>query len=138
MAYLNTGARKTTILTGRQRRLWISALIIEELTLINWRDKSSSKGNFLEDFFVGRKFLHATPRTITQGDSSLYIGLTGARHPANCSEPFAKGLGYKTTPVDDFLVFNMAFGKTVPDISANAIANLGYADVRFSEPVYPR
>jgi 2-methylfumaryl-CoA hydratase len=39
--------------------------------------------------------------------------------------------------VDDLLVFHLVLGKTVPDISLNAIANLGYAVGRFGEPVYP-
>ena len=39
--------------------------------------------------------------------------------------------------MDDLLVFNTVFGKTVPDISLNAIANLGYAECVFSNPVYP-
>jgi 2-methylfumaryl-CoA hydratase len=38
--------------------------------------------------------------------------------------------------VDDLLAFHIAFGKTVPDISVNAVANLGYADVRFLQPVF--
>lgn len=96
----------------------------------------SPAGNFFEDFFIGRKFQHATPRTVTQGDSSLYIALTGARHPLHCAAPLAQAFGYKAIPIDDFLVFNIAFGKTVPDISANAIANLGYAGLRFLEPVF--
>ena len=41
------------------------------------------------------------------------------------------------SPVDDLLVFHIVFGKTVPDISLNAVANLGYADCRFLAPVYP-
>ena len=39
--------------------------------------------------------------------------------------------------IDDLLAFHIVFGKTVPDISLNAVANLGYADGRFGEPVYP-
>jgi 2-methylfumaryl-CoA hydratase len=35
------------------------------------------------------------------------------------------------------LVFHIVFGKTVPDISINAIANLGYAAGRYLAPVYP-
>ncbi len=92
--------------------------------------------NYFEDFTVGRSFVHATPRTVTEGDASLYIALTGARATAHCSEPVAKALGHRATPIDDLLVFHIAFGKTVPDISYNAIANLGYADVRFLAPVY--
>lgn len=92
--------------------------------------------NFFEDFAVGRVFRHATPRTLTAGDAAAYIALTGARHVVHCAEPVAKALGHRACPLDDFLVFNVAFGKTVPDISYNAIANLGYADVRFTAPVY--
>jgi 2-methylfumaryl-CoA hydratase len=93
-------------------------------------------GRFFEDFVFNEVIQHATPRTITAGDCALYIALYGARQPLFCSEPFAQSLGYKTTPVDDLLAFHIAFGKTVPDISVNAVANLGYADVRFIQPVF--
>lgn len=93
-------------------------------------------GYFFEDYRVGQKFVHATPRTITQGDIALYQALTGSRNPLHCSEPFARSLGYPSMPVDDLLVFNIAFGKTVADISYNAVANLGYADCRFAQPVF--
>ena len=79
---------------------------------------------------------HASPRTITAGDCALYIGLYGSRNPLHCSELFAQSLGYKIAPIDDLLAFHIAFGKTVPDISVNAVANLGYADVRFIQPVF--
>lgn len=100
---------------------------------------SHSKVNmsrFFEDFVLNEVIQHATPRTITAGDCSLYIALYGSRISLHCSEPFAQSLGYKTTPVDDLLAFHIAFGKTVPDISVNAVANLGYADVRFLQPVF--
>ena len=93
-------------------------------------------GYFFEHYHVGQKFRHAIPRTITQGDVALYQALTGSRLPLNCSEPFAQSLGYPSMPVDDLLVFHIAFGKTVPDISYNAVANLGYADCRFLQPVF--
>jgi 2-methylfumaryl-CoA hydratase len=95
------------------------------------------EGWFFEDYALGQRFSHATPRTITAGDVALYIALTGARQPAHCAEPVARALGHPACPVDDLLAFHVAFGKTVPDISYNAVANLGYADVRFLEPVYP-
>jgi 2-methylfumaryl-CoA hydratase len=93
-------------------------------------------GYFFEDYAVGRRFRHATPRTLSEGDASVYIALTGARQPLHCSVPLARAMGHRAAPMDDLLVFNVAFGKTVPDISYNAIANLGYADVRFLAPVY--
>ena len=93
-------------------------------------------GNYFEDLTTGLEIEHAVPRTLTEGDASMYIALTGARQPAHCCLPLALALGHRACPLDDFLVFNVAFGKTVPDISYNAIANLGYADVRFLAPVY--
>jgi 2-methylfumaryl-CoA hydratase len=95
-----------------------------------------NQSRFFEDFKLNEVIQHATPRTITQGDASLYIALTGERNPIHCSDSFAISLGYKATPIDDLLAFHIAFGKTVPDISVNAVANLGYADVRFLHPVF--
>jgi 2-methylfumaryl-CoA hydratase len=95
------------------------------------------RGNFFEDFHIGQVLHHATPRTITDGDCALYIALTGSRQILHCAQPVAHALGYRNHTVDDLLTFHIAFGKTVPDISVNAVANLGYADVRFLLPVYP-
>jgi 2-methylfumaryl-CoA hydratase len=97
----------------------------------------TSRGNFFEDFAVGRVLRHATPRTVTEGDVSLYAALYGARFAVQSAETVAVGLGYPRRPVDDLLVFHIVFGKTVPDISLNAVANLGYADCVFEAPVYP-
>jgi 2-methylfumaryl-CoA hydratase len=93
-------------------------------------------GNFFEDFQVGAHLAHATPRTLTEGDRALYIGLTGARHLLHCNAAAARGVGYADAPLDDVLVFHTVFGKSVPDISLNAVANLGYAECRFHRPVF--
>ncbi|MGZ8261957.1 MAG: MaoC family dehydratase [Methylotenera sp.] len=95
-----------------------------------------SSGNYFEDFRLGQVIDHATPRTIGEGEVALYIALTGARQILHSAEPVAQSLGYKDRPVDDLLAFHIAFGNTVTDISVNAVANLGYADVRFLHPVY--
>src|SRR5712691_2144792 len=94
-------------------------------------------GNFFEDFRIGQVIAHATPRTVTAGDVALYNGLFGARFAVQSSDYFARAIGYPHAPVDDLLVFHIVFGKTVPDISINAVANLGYAGCRFLGPVYP-
>ena len=93
-------------------------------------------GHFFEDFRLGQVMRHATPRTVSEGDSALYIALTGARHVLASSRPVANSLGYRDRPIDDLLAFHIAFGKTVQDVSLNAIANLGYADVHFVAPVF--
>jgi 2-methylfumaryl-CoA hydratase len=97
----------------------------------------TSPGNFFEDFSLGQQIRHATPRTVTLGDVALYNALFGARFAVQSSDAFAQKIGYPRSPLDDLLVFHIVFGKTVPDISLNAVANLGYADCRFLKPVYP-
>lgn len=94
------------------------------------------RGNFFEDFRLGQVIRHGTPRTLTDGDAAVYLALTGARHVASSSVIAARELGFAARPLDDLLVFNVAFGKTVPDVSLNAVANLGYAELRFLAPVF--
>ncbi|SMF10169.1 L-erythro-3-methylmalyl-CoA dehydratase [Tistlia consotensis] len=97
----------------------------------------TNPGYFFEDFRLGQRLVHATPRTVTEGEVSLYVALTGSRFPLNSSDLFAGACGLEAAPLDDLLVFHLAFGKTVPDVSLNAVANLGYADCRFGVPVFP-
>src|ERR1700736_1408449 len=96
----------------------------------------TNAGNFFEDFRLGHVIEHATPRTVTAGDAALYVALYGTRFAVQSSDAFAQAIGYPRAPVDDFLVFHIVFGKTVSDISLNAVANLGYAGCRFLAPVY--
>ncbi|WP_269758725.1 hypothetical protein [Variovorax sp. E3] len=87
------------------------------------------KSNFFEDFRLGQIIHHATPRTVSDGDISAYLALTGSRFAIHCADTVARELGHPQRPLEDLLVFNIAFGKTVPDLSVNAVANLGYADL---------
>lgn len=97
----------------------------------------TNTGRFFEDFTLGETIRHATPRTLTVGDQALYTALYGSRFAVASSEHFAQAIGYKRAPLDDLLVFHTVFGKTVPDVSLNAVANLGYAEGRFLAPAYP-
>ncbi len=97
----------------------------------------SNPGHYFEDFYVGMELNHATPLTVSVGDISLYRALTGSRHALFSAETFARASGYDGLPIDPLLAFHVVFGKTVPDISLNAVANLGYADGRFPVAVYP-
>lgn len=96
----------------------------------------TDSGRFFEDFRLGEVIRHATPRTVTSGDVSLYTALYGSRFAVQSADSFAAGIGYPRSPVDDLLVFHIVFGKTVPDVSLNAVANLGYAECRFLAAVY--
>jgi 2-methylfumaryl-CoA hydratase len=99
--------------------------------------QKTNSGRSFEDFRLGEEIVHATPRTVTTGDVALYNSLFGSRFAVQSSNEFARRVGYPRSPIDDLLVFHIVFGKTVPDISLNAVANLGYADCRFLKPVYP-
>jgi 2-methylfumaryl-CoA hydratase len=97
----------------------------------------TTQGNFFESFHLGQEIRHATPRTVTTGDVAIYTALYGARFALQSSDEFAKQCGLPRSPMDDICAFHIVFGKTVPDVSLNAMANLGYADCRFLKPIYP-
>jgi 2-methylfumaryl-CoA hydratase len=94
-------------------------------------------GNFFEDFAVGQVLRHPTPRTVTEGDAAVYLALTGSRFAINYSAMMARMAGLPRPPIDDLLTFHIALGRSVPDLSINAVANLGYADGRFGALLYP-
>jgi 2-methylfumaryl-CoA hydratase len=97
----------------------------------------TNPGNFFEDFALGQVIEHATPRTVTEGDRALYGAIYPTRFAVPSSAEFAASVGLDPHPVEELLAFHVAFGKTVPDISLNAVANLGYAECRFHRPVVP-
>lgn len=86
---------------------------------------------------MGDVIEHATPRTITEGDRALYGALYPTRFSVWSSKEFAQHVGLADAPVEDLIGFHIAFGKTVPDVSLNAVANLGYAELRFHRPLVP-
>jgi len=96
----------------------------------------TNAGRFFEDYTVGQVIEHAVPRTIGAGERALYHALYPARHALYSSDEFARSCGLATAPLDDLIAFHTVFGKTVPDISLNALANLGYAEGRWLAPVY--
>ncbi len=96
----------------------------------------TNPGRFFEDYQVGQVIDHAVPRTVGEGERALYHALYPARHALYSSDVFAQDCGLPESPLDDMAAFHVVFGKTVPDISLNALANLGYAEGRWHQPVY--
>ncbi|QIE46816.1 MaoC family dehydratase [Pseudohalocynthiibacter aestuariivivens] len=97
----------------------------------------TNSGRFFEDYSVGETIRHAVPRTVSGGERALYHALYPARHALYSSDEFARECGLPAAPLDDMAAFHVVFGKTVPDVSLNALANLGYAEGRWLRPVYP-
>ncbi len=96
----------------------------------------TNSGYFFEDYTIGQVIEHAVPRTVSGGERALYHALYPARHALYSSDEFARSCGLPSAPLDDLAAFHVVFGKTVPDISLNALANLGYAEGRWLLPVY--
>jgi 2-methylfumaryl-CoA hydratase len=94
-------------------------------------------GRFFEDYRLGEVITHAVPRTVGAGERALYHALYPARGAVHSSDEFARSVGLAASPLDDLIAFHTVFGKTVPDISLNAVANLGYAEGRWLKPVWP-
>ena len=97
----------------------------------------TNRGRFFEDYTLGEVIVHGAPRTLSGGERALYHALYPARGALHASDAFARACGLPAGPLDDLIVFHTVFGKTVPDISLNAVANLGYAEGRFHLPVWP-
>ena len=97
----------------------------------------TNAGRFFEDYAVGQVIDHAVPRTVSGGERAMYHALYPARHALYSSDQFAQACGLTASPIDDLAAFHVVFGKTVPDVSLNAVANLGYAEGRWLKPVWP-
>jgi len=97
----------------------------------------TNQGRFFEDYRLGETLHHAVPRTVSGGERALYHMLYPARHALYSSDQFAQNSGLPASPLDDLIAFHIVFGKTVPDVSLNAVANLGYAQGRWLAPVWP-
>ncbi len=96
----------------------------------------TNAGRFFEDYSVGDVINHAVPRTLSGGERAMYHALYPARGAIHSSDEFARACGLPASPMDDLITFHTVFGKTVPDVSLNAVANLGYAEGRWVKPAY--
>lgn len=97
----------------------------------------TNPGRFFEDYRIGEVITHAVPRTVSGGERAMYHAMYPARGALYSSDEFARASGLPAAPMDDLVAFHVVFGKTVPDISLNAVANLGYAEGRWLQPVWP-
>lgn len=107
------------------------------ITRLELNTVKTNSGRFFEDYSVGDIITHAVPRTLEGGEKAVYQSLYPARHAMASSAEFAQACGLEGAPFDDLIVFHTVFGKTVPDVSLNAVANLGYAEGRWLKPVLP-
>ena len=96
----------------------------------------SDLGLYYEDFVVGEEIKHSLSKTIFESDNNLFSLLTMNHHPVHTNVDYASKNQHGKILVVGTLVFSLAVGITVPDISGKAIANLDYENIRHLNPVF--
>jgi itaconyl-CoA hydratase len=94
------------------------------------------EGRFLDDFRVGDVYRHAHGRTITQTDNTWFTLLTNNTHDVHYNADYASRTEFGKPLVVSTLTLAIVTGLSVPDVSQNAVANLGWENVRLPAPVF--
>ncbi len=98
--------------------------------------KTSHLGLYFEEFIVGEEIKHELSKTIFESDNNFFSLLTMNHHPLHTNADYASKNQQGKILVVGTLVFSLAVGITVPDISGKAIANLDYENVLHLNPVF--
>jgi acyl dehydratase len=100
------------------------------------RIKPGWAGRFLDDFEVGDVYQHPFGRTITESDNIWFTLLTNNAHQLHYNSDYAKKTEFGRPLVVSTLTLAIVTGLSVQDVSMNAVANLGWNDVRLTAPVF--
>lgn len=98
--------------------------------------QQSVLGLYFEDFEVGSEIRHNLSKTIFECDNNFFSLMTMNHHPVHTNIDYAGRNQHGKILVVGTLVFSLAVGITVSDISGKAIANLGYEDIKHLHPVF--
>ena len=94
------------------------------------------QGRYYEDFTLGDIYKHPYGRTVTATDNVWVTNVTMNLNPMHFNEAYAAETEFGQRLVNGLVVIATAVGMSVVDVSQNAIANLGYDDVRHHSPVF--
>tara|TARA_B100002052_G_C15883565_1_gene600539 strand:+ start:3033 stop:3500 length:468 start_codon:yes stop_codon:yes gene_type:complete len=98
--------------------------------------KKNEMGYYFEDYEIGESIIHSKSKTIFESDNNIFSLLTMNHHPVHINTHYALKSHHKEILVVGTLVFSLAVGLTVSDISGKAIANLSYDRINHIEPVF--
>lgn len=98
--------------------------------------KPGWEGRCFEDFEVGDVYIHPSGRTITSTDNSWFTLLTLNTNPVHFDHAYAAGTEFGKPLVNSCFTLALVTGMSVPDVSQNAMANLGWDEVRLPNPVF--
>ena len=96
----------------------------------------SFDGRCYEDFTVGDVYKHWPGRTITDADNVWFTLLTMNTHPLHFDAAYAAKTEFKKPLVNSCLTLSIVMGMSVRDVSQQAIANLGWDDIKLTAPVF--
>ena len=98
--------------------------------------KPGWRGRFFEDFEVGDVYQHRLGRTVIAADNIWFTLLTENTNPIHFDRVYAAGTEYGKPLVDSTFTLALVTGQSVMDISQNALANLGWDEVRLPNPLF--
>lgn len=93
-------------------------------------------GLYYDQFHIGQVFKHPIRRTITEADNVWFTLLTMNQHPVHFDAVYAAGTEFKQPLVNSCLTLSIVTGMSVADVSAKAIANLGWSKIELVVPVF--
>jgi acyl dehydratase len=93
-------------------------------------------GRYLEEFEVGAIYRHWPAKTVTEADDHLFCLITMNHHPLHINDVYAKASQQGRNVVVGPLVYALALGMSVGDVSGKAIANLATEELRHPAPVH--
>jgi acyl dehydratase len=93
-------------------------------------------GRYLEEFEVGDVYKHWPAKTVTEADDHLFCLITMNHHPLHLNDVYAKASQQGRNVVVGPLVYSLALGMSVSDVSGKAIANLATEELSHPAPVF--
>ena len=104
--------------------------------VVGERRYRESYGRYFEDFEVGDVYEHRPGRTITEADNIWFSLLTNNQHPLHSDAAYGKKSEFGQCLVDSCITLSVVTGLSVADVSAKAVANLGWDKVKLTAPVF--
>jgi itaconyl-CoA hydratase len=93
-------------------------------------------GLFYEEFQVGDIYEHRPGRTLTEADNIQFSLITMNYHPLHCDAHFASQTEFGKMLINSGLTIAIVLGMSVPEVSGQAIANLGFQEIKLTAPVF--
>ena len=93
-------------------------------------------GRYLEEFEVGAVYKHWPAKTVTEADDHLFCLITMNHHPLHINDVYASQSQQGRNVVVGPLVYSLALGMSVSDVSGKAIANLATEELSHPAPVF--